>query len=88
MNPCINCLHAKKPTQNDTIPTNRAAQLEHIKRSAYQGGSVWGQVFTHEQHLLSTGYWGLVEETTDRLWIPNWQQLADIAAIGVIQMLM
>ncbi|VDI67729.1 Hypothetical predicted protein [Mytilus galloprovincialis] len=40
-------LFARKQRQYDTIPSTRAALLEHIKRATYQGGHVWGQAVIH-----------------------------------------
>lgn len=64
-------LLARLKPRYDTIPTNRASLLEHIKRSACQVGHVCGPVLTHKQHLLRPIDWGFVKETAGGLLIPN-----------------
>lgn len=50
---------------------------------------LFGDRYSHMNNIyLVRAIWVWLKETSVRLWIPNWQQLADIAAIGVIQIVM
>ena len=40
------------------IPPTYAALEQHVKRAAFQGGHVWGQVFVPQPALPSPSDWG------------------------------
>ena len=42
----------------DNIPPTQAALDQHIKRSSYQSGHVWGQSLEVQPELSDVNYWG------------------------------
>ena len=70
-------LFTKQNRQIDNIPPTQAALLQHILRSTYQGGHVWGQCLVKQQHLPSPGDWGWFKEETEKAWSPVWTMLPE-----------
>ena len=46
-------LFVQKGRQFDNIPPTEAALIEHVKRTAYQAGHIWGQTLTPSPELPS-----------------------------------
>ena len=55
------------------LPPTEAALVEHIKRTTYQAGYVWGQYVIAEQVLPSPSLCGWVKSETG--WVPFWTAL-------------
>ena len=51
-------LFIKKYKQLDKLPPTKAALREHILRTAYQAGHVWGQCTESTPILPDARYWG------------------------------
>ena len=68
-------LFAKK-TNVKQIPSTRAALEQHVLRTTYQGGHVWGQALLATPALPSPTSWGWVK-TEDGLYEPNWTNLPE-----------
>ena len=58
------------------IPPTRAALEQHVKRTVYQGGYVWGQSLIANPVLPSPTSWGWMK-TSDDLYVPNWTILPE-----------
>ena len=58
------------------IPPTRAALEQHVKRTVYQGGYVWGQSLIANPVLPSPTSWGWIK-TSDDLYVPNWTILPE-----------
>ena len=58
----------------ENIPRTKAALIEHIKRSTYQGAICWGQCLVANQQLPCPSDWGWLKGT---VWLPNWTTLPD-----------
>ena len=61
----------------ERIPPTSAALFQHIKRSAYQAGLVWGQSLTTNQQLPSPSLYGWKRENEHSNWQIHWTDLAD-----------
>ncbi len=55
------------------LPPSKAALIEHIKRTTYQAGYIWGQSLIAEQVLPSPSLWGWV--ASEFGWLPFWTTL-------------
>ena len=51
-------LFTRKGRQFDALPPTRAALVEHVKRTVYQAGNVWGQSLAPNPSLPSPQGWG------------------------------
>ena len=71
-------LFARKQRVFDAIPPTRDALLQHIKRSVYQGGHVWGQVLACRQALPSPADWGWTNDSG--VWKPKWTLLPSVTS--------
>ena len=65
-----------KRTNVKAIPPTRAALEQHVKRTVYQGGYVWGQSLIANPVLPSPTSWGWMK-TSDDLYVPNWTILPE-----------
>ena len=63
-------LFARKQRMFDSIPPTSTSLLQHVKRSVYQAGWVWGQAERAQQDLPSPSDWGwkLSNDQWDILW--------------------
>ena len=61
-------MFARKGRTMDAIPPTRAALLQHIKRTVYQGGHCWGNACKVKIALPSPEIWGWTDP-------PNWKPL-------------
>ena len=61
-------MFARKGGARDAIPPTRAALLQHIKRTVYQGGHCWGNACKVKIALPSPEIWGWTDP-------PNWKPL-------------
>ena len=69
----------------ENIPTTQAALDQHIKRSSYQLGHVWGQSLEVQPELPDVTDWGWeTSQTAD--YIPKWTTLpiAEVARLELI----
>ena len=62
-------LFTKKGRAMDAIPPTRAALVQHIQRTVYQGGHCRGKVFQVSFDLPSPGNWGWTDPNN---WKPLW----------------
>ena len=62
----------------ELIPPTKAALEEHVKRAAYQGGHVWGQVLLPAPELPAATSWGWIK-SEDGLHDPHWTRLPQAA---------
>jgi len=67
-----------KRKQIDRIPPTKATLKEHVKRTMYQAGHIWGQTLTAEQQLPNPGDWGWTKNANDE-WAPFWMTLPEAA---------
>ena len=51
-------LISKKFRAIENTPPTSAALLQHIKRTAFQAGHIWGQCLITRPFVPSPGYWG------------------------------
>ena len=58
----------------DNIPPTRAALEEHIKRSVYQAGYIWGQCLQSQPQLPCANDWGW-RKSEDGCYKPMWTTL-------------
>ena len=58
------------------IPPSHAALVQHVKRAAFQGGHIWGQVLCPDPMLPSPDSWGWVK-TDCGLFQPYWTTLQE-----------
>ena len=65
-----------KGRQFDNIPPTRAALDQHVLRTAYQAGCVWGQSLVPAPSLPSPQDWGWSLENDQ--WVPLWTTLPDV----------
>ena len=56
------------------IPPTRAALEQHVKRTVYQEGYVWGLSLIANPVLPSPTNWGWMK-TSDDVYVPNWSTL-------------
>ena len=70
------CLFTQKGREIENIPPTEAALIQHIRRAAYQGGHVWGQMLLRNPELPSPDQWGWVKHSSGE-WIPCWTVLPD-----------
>ena len=70
-------LFARKNNVELISPT-KAALEEHIKRAAYQGGHVWGQVLLPVSELPPATSWGWTKSEKG-LYEPHWTRLPQAA---------
>ena len=68
-------LFAKKSSVQN-IPPTYAALEQHVKRSALQGGHVWGQALVPEPVLPPPTYWGW-HRSDDGPYTPLWTTLPE-----------
>ena len=81
----VNTLFSQMPRKFDNIPPPQAALDQHIKRSSYQSGHVWGQSLEVQPGLPDVTYWGLeISQTAG--YIPKWTTLpiAEAACLELI----
>ena len=62
----------------ELIPPTKADLEEHVKRAAYQGGHVWGQVLLPAPELPAATSWGWIK-SEDGLHDPHWTRLPQAA---------
>ena len=60
----------------DAIPPTQDALLQHVKRTAYQAGPIWGQALKPSPIIQSPQHWGWVLDDGDRR--PLWTTLPEI----------
>ena len=72
-------LYTKKLRDIENIPPTRAALIEHIKRSAYIGGFLWGQCMTPRPEMPCPSSWGYKFNEISENWEPFWSSLPDAA---------
>ena len=65
-----------KRTIVKAISPTRVALEQHVKRTVYQGGYVWGQSLIANPVLPSPTSWGWIK-TSDDLYVPNWTILPE-----------
>ena len=68
-----NCYFPRAAIEN--IPPTQAALLQHIYRSIYQAGYIWGQALVSQQQLPSPSNWGW--EETEHAWVLKWTTLSE-----------
>ena len=66
-------LFTRKGRSIDLIPPTSAALLQHVKRSAYQAGHVWGQALVSSPALPTPAEWGWSKISEE--WHPLWSTL-------------
>ncbi|XP_031551363.1 uncharacterized protein LOC116288684 [Actinia tenebrosa] len=69
-------LFVQNGRQFDNIPPTRAALVEHVKRTAYQAGYVWGQTLISCLSLRSPQDWSWLLDS--KQWIPLWTTLPEV----------
>ena len=67
-------LFTRKGRPIDLIPPTSAAFLQHVKRSAFQAGHIWGQMLVPAPTLPSPVDWGWMKSSSDS-WEPRWSTL-------------
>ena len=70
VNEALKQLFVHKGRQFDNIPPTESALKEHVKRTAYQAGHIWGQTLTPRPELPSPQDWGW--NFDDGMWKPFW----------------
>ena len=71
-------LFTKKGWPMEAIPPTKAALEEHVKRTAYQGGHVWGQTLLPAPELSPPSSWGWTQDQ-EGLYEPPWARLPEAA---------
>ena len=66
----------RKGRKFDGLPPTRDALLQHVKRTAYQAGHIWGQALVPSPTLPSPQDWGWVSDGGE--WRPFWMTLQEI----------
>ncbi len=67
-------LFTKKGRAMDTLPPTKAALVQHIQRSVYQGGHCWGKMLQVRLDMPTPGNWGWVDPNN---WKPLWTTLPE-----------
>ena len=62
------------------IPPTKAAREQHIKRTTYQGGHVWGQLLLPSPSLPLPTSRGWIK-TTEGIFEPNWTTLPEASKV-------
>jgi len=62
----------------ELIPPTKAALEEHVKRTVYQGGHVWGQILLSAPELPPPTNWGW-SRTGEGQYTPYWTRLPEAA---------
>ena len=75
VNECRHMLFIKKSRQIDNLPPTNAALEEHAKRSALQGGHIWGQCLVRIPEGLNVCHWGWMK--TEIGYTPHWTRLSE-----------
>ena len=70
-------MFARKQRSYDAIPPTNAALKQHIKRSAYQAGCIWGQATMCKMQTENPANWGWQKH--DNAWQVVWSTLPPIA---------
>ena len=70
-------LFCQKGRAIENIPPTKAALIEHIRRSTYQGAICWGQCLVANQQLPCPSDWGWLKGI---VWQPNWTTLPDASS--------
>ena len=70
-------LFARKQRSYDAIPPTSAALIQHVKRSAYQAGCIWGQATVCKMQTESPANWGWQKD--GEVWQVFWTTLPPIA---------
>ncbi|CAH3107879.1 unnamed protein product, partial [Porites lobata] len=69
-------LFTRKARNFDALPPTRDSLLEHVKRTAYQAGHIWGQALVPNPPIPSPQDWGWILESGE--WRPFWTTLSEI----------
>ena len=56
-------LFTRKSRRLDSIPPTRDALLQHVKRTAYQAGHIWGQALIASPLVPSPRHWGWITDS-------------------------
>lgn len=70
-------LFTRKSRRFDSIPPTRDALLQHVKRTAYQAGHIWGQAHIASPLVPSPRHWGWITDSGE--WRPLWTTLPEIS---------
>ena len=70
-------LFTQKQRSYDAIPPTSAALIQHVKRSAYQAGCIWGQATVCKMQTESPANWGWQKD--GEVWQVFWTTLPPIA---------
>ncbi len=78
-------LFSQMSSKIENIPPTQAALDQHIKRSSYQSGHMWGQSLEAHPELPDVTDWGL-EISQTAVHIPKWTTLpiAEVACLELI----
>lgn len=61
----------------ENIPPTKNALEQHVKRSVYLAGFIWGQALTGNPTLPSPEVWGWKRNEKDSLLVPYWSSLPE-----------
>ena len=73
-------LFAQKNRPYDSIRPTRAALFQHVQRSVYQAGFIWGQSLVPYMELPSPEDWGW-RSGEDGNWVIHWSNNGPIAEV-------
>ena len=68
-------LFAKGTRTLENIPPTYDALHQHVKRTAFQAGHIWGQSLLRDPEVPSPGDWGWTKEGQSSSWQPLWTTL-------------
>ena len=63
----------------ENIPPSLHALEQHVKRSVYQAGHIWGQSLIGQPQVPSPDLWGWERISHDSPWTPCWTTLPQAA---------
>ena len=73
-------MYCKKNKAIENIPPTKDALIQQAKRAAYQGGHIWGNVFTCIPDLPCPSQWGWKKNEGED-WVPLWTTLLDVSQV-------
>ena len=69
-------LFARQSRRIENIPPSQAALTQHIRRSIFQAGHIWGRCLSPHIGAPSPDNWGW-KQGADRKWYPYWSTLPE-----------
>ena len=72
-------MFTRKGRKFNAIPPTRDAVVQHVKRTAFQAGHIWGQSRVPSPSIPSPQEWGWISDTDEWKPLTLWATLPEIA---------